>query len=471
MRGTPAVALALLAACHPRAHPIPALEPLSVSRAGEVYVYLQPFPGDAARLALSIGSVEAFRSDGVSFPLEVALPEVSAPANTTQRLLGWARLPAGSYSALLVQFRRATLTTEEGMADLVVPKDPVRVSASFAIRAGHAIVVQVALREGQARRGAFGFAGNMSAVPLRPEDAAARPSAYCSSTGTAELFVIDRHVREVAAILPAGREPQGFALDVARTRVFVALAGEDQVQVLDLNTGEELQRIPLVTGDRPREIRLTPDGGLLLVINQGSNTAAFLDPVVGVPLSRVPVGEDPRALLLDHSGRRAYVLNRRSNTISIVDMGSRVVVATIATDPEPLRAALSRDGTRLYVIHRGSAYLNVYSLPDQALVNRIFVGLGATALLVDIRTDLLYVAGDDGRIQLFDPSSLLLPLYTIDVPGPATYLALDDVENMILALVPSLRQVAFIDVTRKRLVSTVDVSRDAYQVAPAGERF
>jgi YVTN family beta-propeller protein len=385
--------------------------------------------------------------------------------------MGWARLSPGQYGGLEFSVTRATLATDQGVADLLASKEPIRIDLPFAVVRGRAAILQLALRPGQARPREFAFSAAFTGVELRPEQTVVQLATYCTTAGTADLFVLDRRSRQVSGAIPTGREPEGIALDVSANRAFVALAGEDQIQVIDLVTGAELRRIALRSGDRPRELGLTPDGRLLVSTNAGSNSLAFVDPQAGVALDRVAVGDDPWSLLLDRSGRRAYVLNRWSSNLTVVDLANRAVVTTVATDPEPLRAQLNRDGTRLYVIHRGSAWMNVYSVPDMAQVARMFVGLGASALKVDPRTDLVYVGrGDEGRIQLFDPMSLL-PVDSIEVPGAVSYLAIDDVENMLVAVLPGPGRIAFVDLTRKRLLSTVDVGRDPFRVAPVSERF
>jgi hypothetical protein len=101
----------------------------------------------------------------------------------------------------------------------------------------------------------------------------------------------------------------------------------------------------------------------------------------------------------------------------------------------------------------------------------VFVGLGASALKVDQRTDLVYVGrSDEGRIQVFDPVSEL-PVDAIAIPGPVSYLALDSLENALLAVLPTLGQIAFVDVTRKRLVAALDMGGEPFQVVLTGERF
>lgn len=461
--------LLLVAACHLRAAAPVTLPPLAGD--GEVRVYLQPFPADAARLGFSLSAISAVRQDGTSVPLELVTPEVSGATAAVQRLLALGRLPPGPYAGIALELRRATLATESGPADLLLPEEPIRVDVPFRVIERRAIVVRLALARGQALSQEFRFDGAFSGVALEPESSVVQLAGYCSTPALAGLAVFDRRTHQVTGVIPTGRQPLGIALDQRSQRAFVALGGEDQVQEIDLATGEELRRIPLSAGDEPRELALTPDGSLLVTVNPGSDTASFVETASGSVIATVRTGDEPSALLLDRGGRRAYVLNRRSHSITVIDVATRAAVATVSTDPEPLRAQLSRDGTRLYLVAAGSAYLTVFSVPEMTVTRTVFVGLGAGALKVDPRSDLVYVGrADEGRIQVFDPVSAL-PVDSIAVPGPVSYLALDDVENALVAVVPTLGRLAFVDVTRKRLVGSLDVGGDPFQVALVGERL
>lgn len=468
-RLTAAVALTLLAGCHVRARGPAALPALSDE--GEVRVYLQPLPEDAARLAFSTAAVSASRPDGPDVPLEVRLPEVSGAEASGQRLLALGRLPPGQYAGVALQIARATLASDAGVSDLLVPEGPVQVDVPFKVERGRAIVVRLSLSPRRALAHEFQLQDAFSGMALAPEASTVQLAGYCSLPTLAGLAVFDRRAHEVSAVLPTGRQPHGIALHAPSLRAYVALGGEDQIQVLDLATGEELRRIPLRAGDEPRELALTPDGGLLVVANAGSGTVAFVETASGSVLGTVRTGDAPSSLLLDRGGRRGYVLDRRSRSLTVLDLANHAVVATVPTDPEPLRAQLSRDGTRLYLIARGSAYLTVFQVPEMTVQRTVFVGLGAGALKVDPRTDLVYVGrADEGRIQIFEPFSAL-PVDAIEVPGPVSWLALDDVENALVAVLPERRQVAFVDVTRKRLVATIDVGAEPFQAALIGERF
>jgi YVTN family beta-propeller protein len=463
-----ALALIPLVACQQRARapaPLPAL-----AGEGEVRVYLQPFPVDAERLGISLEAISAMRADGTEVPLELLLPELSGAGATGQRLLATGRLSPGPHAGLALRIRRATLAGAAGVADLLAPEEPVRVEVPFTIEQGRALLVRLALRKGQAGAQEFQFAGAFSGVVLGPENSAIQLAGYAPTPALAGITVFARRSHEVSAILPTGRQPLGIALDERALRAYVALGGEDQIQVLDLVAGGELQRIPLRAGDEPREIALTPDGSLLVVVNSGSDSVAFVDTISGTVTGSVRTGEEPSALLLDRGGRRAYVLNRRSRSMTVLDLANRTVAATVPTDPEPLRAQLNRDGSRLYLIARGSPNLTVFSVPELTVVRTVYLGLGAAALKVDPRSDLVYVGrGDEGRIQVFDPVSAL-PVDSIAVPGPVSFLALDHVENALVAALGSRQQVAFVDVTRKRLVATIDVGAEPYVIVLLGER-
>jgi len=270
-------------------------------------------------------------------------------------------------------------------------------------------------------------------------------------------------------VVATGQAPAGLALDPLASRAWVALGGQDQLEVVDLLRAEPVGRIQLRAGDGPRSLLLLPDGRTLLVVNPRSRTAAFVDSVTTQELARAPVGEDPWSALVLPGANRAVVVNRHGSSLTVLDLASRQAVATVPTDAEPLEAAASRDGSRLYLIHRGSIHLAEYALPAVTPGRRIRVGLGASAVRVDPRTDLVYVAMDDGRVQVFDAGSGL-PVDVFDLPAGATRLVIDDPQDQLLALMPSLRAVAVVDLTSRRLRAVIEVADGPYDLRLATER-
>ncbi len=482
MRGHTAVPLllALLTGCQATGGSLRAAGPLE--NEGEVYLYLQPFPKGTDGLSFSVQDVSAIQTDGSTMALDLVLPDLSGRQITGQRMLAWGRLPPGSYAGFALAVKRATLETDGAAVDLAVPSEPARIDVPFTVARRKAVVLLLSFQHARSVEKASAFSPTFFAAA--PEATLAQAMGYCSNTGADNLTVFDKRERQVVGVLPTGRRPMGVALDPRLNRAYVALAGDDQIQIVDMQSGEEVGRIPLRSGDRPREVGLTPDSRLLVVINPGSNTASFVDPAASVEIDRVDLrarlgpsqavssmaGDEPVSLLMDRAGRRAYVFNRRSSSIAVLDLANHAVAGAVRTDAEPLRGQLSRDGTRLYVIHGGSAYLNVFSLPDLALKTRIFVGLGASALQVDPRTDLVYVGKrDEDQLSIFDPLSFV-PVSRLDVPDSVTSTVIADAENVLFALVPSRRSVVGIDLVGGKTLAQMEVGNEPYQVTVNGER-
>jgi YVTN family beta-propeller protein len=459
------IGIMTLAACQTPARQARQLAPLEDE--AEVFVYAQPFPRDADRLALEVEYVAVVKEDGTATPLEVAHGDLSG-AVRHQRLLAWGRIPSGFYAGLDIRLKKATVGDGARPAELVVPDEPIRARVPLGAIAGTAKVLWLDLRYGAADARAVSFVPVFDAAP------AARPVldliGYCSSAAMNHLALFDKRNRQVVGVVPTGRAPRGVAVEDRSARAYVAVSGEDEVQVVDVARGEIAGRVRLAPGDAPHDLALTPDGGLLVVVNPGSRTASFVDPRSLLERGRVPVGEDPESIRIDRAGRRAYVFNRSSSTITVLDLANRAVVGTVATEAEPTAGDLDRAGRRLYVVHRGAVFMSVLSVPELAFQDRVFVGLGATAVRVDPRTDLVYVAaGAERRVAVYDPLSFV-PLESVPLPGAASSLAIDDVGNTLVALVPAARSIAVVDLTTLSTVSTLDVGEAPSDVALVGER-
>jgi hypothetical protein len=443
-----------------------ALPPLD--REGEVYVYAMPFPREADRIAFVVESISAEPEEGGEAALSLRTRTLSGREVRDQRLVAHGRLAPGRYAGLVLRVGAATLAGDGGESALLVPSEPIRIPRRFEVRRRGGHVLWLRFRPEPSIRKGFEFAPAFSAE-LPPRTAAQR-TGVCSNVGASDLSVFERGTDVVTGVVPTGEGPRGVAVDAIAGRAYVALSGDDGIDVVDLGSGEAQRIVRLLPGDRPREVLLTADRKRLLVLNAGSRTLALVDPGALVEIGRVDVGDDPWSMLVDAAGVRAYVLNRRSNDITVVDLARRALVGTARTDPEPLRAQLSRDGTRMYVIHAGSAYMNVLSVPELATERRIFVGLDATAIQVDPRTDLVYLAkSDERRVVVYDALSLLA-VDGFEVPGAVSYMTIDEAENALVLLVPERAALAVIDLTSRRIRATMEVGQEPYAIALAGSR-
>lgn len=435
---------------------------------GEIYLYVRPFPAEAERIRFGLSEIAARRDDGREFPLALAVSDFDTDSMGRQRLVASGLLPPGTYAGLSFRAAAAFLKREEGENVLLVSEERLLAGLAFEIRKGRAAVIEGAFRPADAVRGRFGFSPSFAL--FHPEQPVAALTGYVANYGSNNVTVFDKKSGQVVNVIATGTGPRGIALDQDLRRAYVALAGDDAVDVIDVSADEIIHRIRLATGDRPQEPAVTNDGRLLMTANKGSDTVSIIDPISFIETDRISVGKGPNAVLIDEAGRRAYVFNTLADTISVIDLAVREVSATISTDAGPLRGALNPKGDRLYVIHSLSSYLTVVNTADLSLVQRLSVGAGASAIRIEGRTGRIFIGKQrDFRISVYEPQ-WETPTDTIQAGGGVSSMAIDSEENTLYLVLPRKKILTRINIVSDETDAELDVGDDAYWVTLMGER-
>ena len=440
----------------------------ALAEEGELFLYLEPLPAEASRLLLETGEVAALRSDGVEIPLGLRLPLISAATCGRQRFLASGTLPPGSYQGITLKLRRAALLKPDGEIPLATPEQPERYAFPFEVKLKKATLLSLSLRNKEGVKPGAQFRPSISIVI--PQKPLITLTGYVTNFGANTITVFDKKAGSVLGVIETGLGPQGVVFDQKKQQGYVSLSGEDAIEVIDLLSGEIVNRIRLIFGDRPGEIALTPDGKTLLCVNTGSNSLSFLDPGTLLETARVTVGKVPVSILLDASGSKAYVLNYLSNSMSVVDIAGKTVVGTLQTEAGPLRAAFNRAGDKLLVIHEWSPNLVVIDALSNAILKRVYVGLGMISLKVDAVTDRIYLGRrHDSLVQVFDPFSMVASDFLIAAGGPG-YFFLDADSSNVLLLLPDQSALQAISLVSKRVQYLVDVDGQPFRSTMIGER-
>ena len=435
---------------------------------GEVYLYVEPFPQEAERLTFNVGAISAISADGREFPLSLSLREIKARDMRRQRLLASGALPPGPYVGFTFKVNKATLKAEEGESDLLVPETPLRNDFNFNVNRKRAYVISITFKYAESISGGFSFSPVFSMIiQARPITSLV---GYVTNTGSNNITVFDKKSRRVLAMITTGKGPSGMALDQRLARAYVALSGDDTIELIDVTGGEIIDRIRLTTGDQPQELALTPDGKILLAVNKGSNTVSFIDPSSLIELGRINVGKEPNSISIHPNGIRAFVFNTSSSTISVIDIPNKALVTTLTIDPAPLRGKFNRRADRLYVIHQWSSYLTAIDPASLTIVRRFPVRMGMNSIKVNTQIDLVYMGrARDTIVEVYDPFSFVA-VDSINTGGGITYMTIDGDENNLYMVCPEKKSVMVSSLVRKKVTSEMDVGENPYWVTMMGER-
>ena len=440
----------------------------ALSEDGELYVYMEHFHPDSARLKFDLDMIYAVNENGGMVPLTLRMEQFTAAGSRRQRLAALGVLPPGRYAGLAFKVKDASLEgSGEGGAALLAPEKPASIDFPFTVEAKGATVISMDLTYKKAVKAGFSFfPGFELKIPIKPVNTLV---GYVVNYGSNDITVFDKAAMRVTGVIPTGEGPVCMVLDQNLNKGFVSLSREDAIQVIDMISGAIIGRIRLNPGDSPRELALTPDGKTLLCANNGSNTVSVIDPVSYIETSRITVGTQPVSIVMDKTGR-AWVFNYFSNTISMIDTLSGTVVATLPSDLTPLRGAFNRNGDRFYIINEGSPYLTSINPATLATVKKQFAGIGMRAIKVDTNTDLIYIGKEgDPYIEIYNPFTLM-PQDYLKAGRGARYMTIDNDENNLCIVDSDESSLLFINLASRKAVSRIDVGEDPVWVALAGER-
>ena len=217
-----------------------------------------------------------------------------------------------------------------------------------------------------------------------------------------------------------GRYPAGLAPSSDGRRLYVAENLADSLAVLDVSTGNVIQRLP--TERYPYDVVVDPRG-VVYVSAWGGGTVSTFAPAADGSLrdsGRIPVARHPSALQLNADGSRLFVASGSTDQVAVLDTRTRKVVARLLDPPTsgpgegstPNALALSSDGTRLFVAEADANAVAAFDLSAETsgvaaatgadkLAGRVPAGWYPSALVV--AGDQLEVACGKGKGSVPNP--------------------------------------------------------------------
>jgi uncharacterized protein (TIGR03437 family) len=256
------------------------------------------------------------------------------------------------------------------------------------------------------------------------------------------LRIIDVNAKQVTHVvtLPTGANPSGVAVNSAGTLAAVTETGLGKVAIVDL--AKFVVTTEVATGNGPTAIAIA--GTQAVVVNQDVDSVSVVDLTSATVQKTIPVGRGPAGVAV--AAGKAYVTNEDDGTVSVIDLAGLTVTQTIqlgasirpeaiavaggfayitapAGGPDgmvvvlnlstnqttpPIKANPDRSGGssdiayfngKLYFANQSGGSVSV--LPVDATtgaatgaITRVKVDLGARALAIDTKDNLLVVSNE-----------------------------------------------------------------------------
>ncbi|MCP4222930.1 MAG: hypothetical protein GY773_06280, partial [Actinomycetia bacterium] len=149
----------------------------------------------------------------------------------------------------MIQIGSASLLGEEGVASLLIPENPLLIEGEFTISPRRASTLFLSLGSDRLLSGGFRLTPAFSlATPRRP---LRRLLGFATSPGGNVVAAFNKLTMQVVDTVATGSGPTAAVLDQRRGWVYVALAGDDAIEAIEVGTGEILRRTRLHLGDEP----------------------------------------------------------------------------------------------------------------------------------------------------------------------------------------------------------------------------
>lgn len=444
----------------------PPLQPVAAS--GNFDLFLQPLPQEAHRLTFNVEKLAALREDGSE--IELNLQQTSFVAGNLiggQKRMLSTTLPPGRYLGLTLQISSVNLQGEEGQVDLLPPKEQLQADYPFLIQDKQVETLFLTLSADRlVTDGAF-FTPKFSL--WKPERILTNLKGFVSNVDSHNLTVFNKRTAQVVGHIRVGEKPLALALDQQRNWLYVALAGENAIAVVEVANGSILGRVPLRFGDEPAELVLASDGRTLLTLNRGSESISIIDTASLFEIGRIRLLSQPSGVFFGHGDLQAYATHAASGTLSVLDLQSQTLRATVSLDESPLAGVSSSDGRSLYLINDFSAELSVIDSSSLTTREKIYIGNGAVSIKADPSSGLLYVAKGSGEIAVVDPRSLIA-IDNYRLTETLQDLTIDRDENALFVVLPESRNLVKVDLVSKKELGRLEVNSGSGAVVVMGER-
>ena len=221
------------------------------------------------------------------------------------------------------------------------------------------------------------------------------PYIFVSNEDGNNVTVISAKTDSVVATLEPGQRPRGLRVSPDGKLLIVAVSGspkagpgvddktlppadrtKDGIALIDLSTGQKVANLP--GGLDPEAFAISSDGKTIYVSNEDGGTLTLIDVDTRQIVGTVPIGSEPEGVQIHPDNKVLYATNEGSGTVSVLDLKTKKIVATVPTGKRPRGIAFTPDGTKAYITNEvGGTVTIVDAKKHKVLKNLTIPGEGA----------------------------------------------------------------------------------------------
>ena len=209
-----------------------------------------------------------------------------------------------------------------------------------------------------------------------------------SNEDSGDVSIIDPSGARATRSIPVGKRPRGVRINPDKNLLYVALSGSpkggpnvdesrlppadraaDGIGVVELAGLRLLRTLP--SGKDPESFDLAGDE--LIVSNEDSALASFVNLRSGAVEAEVPVGAEPEGVTTSPNRRVIYVTSEAGGEVHVIDRALRRVTARIKVGQRPRAVAFTADGARAYVTNELDSTVSVVDARHHRLLQTISI--------------------------------------------------------------------------------------------------
>jgi YVTN family beta-propeller protein len=135
----------------------------------------------------------------------------------------------------------------------------------------------------------------------------------------AKIAVVDLKKRKVVRSVTSGPETEGIEFSPNGKRMLVTNEADNTVTIYKMPEGKLLKTVDTHPhGDRPRGIKVSPDGSIYVVTLEYGDKVLVLDKKFN-PVKTFATGKTPYGIAFDRSGKRLFVAASREKQLQVFD--------------------------------------------------------------------------------------------------------------------------------------------------------